>query len=78
MGLITNKEGIPKKELIPYAWYIGVCRNTYYAQWIPNKDNTGGKFIYIRHKFGGYFIEDILHFEDDNAFDVFYPLGLLP
>lgn len=78
MGLITNQDGIPKKELVPYAWYIGVCRNAFYAQWIPNLENGTGQFIYIRHKFGGFFIEKIFHFEDENVFDVFIPLGILP
>jgi hypothetical protein len=57
------------KKAENYAWYVGDCRNAVVAQWIADKNH----FIYIRHKFGNAFVEEINHFEDDNGYDIFYP-----
>lgn len=59
---------IQKKDLKPFAYYVGRCRNTYVAQW------TGEHFIHIRHKFGHAFVEEIKHPDDEQRYDVFEPL----
>jgi hypothetical protein len=56
---------IPKEELRP-GWYRGRCRNAPVAYW------NGEVFLYIRHKFGSYFIEEIQCPEDEHLYDVFY------
>lgn len=60
---------LPKDQLEPYAWYVGKCRNSIVAQWMPTRNH----FIYIRHKFGSSFIEELPHPEDDAGFDCFFP-----
>lgn len=67
---IIELGGIPKKDLIDNAIYIGECRNASSAIWHADKN----KFTYTRYKFGSVFDEDINHFEDDNGFDLFVPL----
>lgn len=62
--------GIPKKELIEGATYIGNCRNAIEAVW------NGKRFTYRRYKFGYIYDEDINHFEDDNGYDLFVPIKL--
>ena len=64
-------EFIAKKDLIPHRYYHGHCRNAIIALW------TGTKFVHIRHKFGGYLIDDINHPEDDDGFDLFYPTRIV-
>lgn len=59
---------IPKKDLINGATYRGTCRNSSVATWV------NGKFIYVRYKMGTSFEDNVLHFEDDNIYDVFIPL----
>jgi hypothetical protein len=66
--MIGDKIPIAKKDLVKGRNYIGRCRNADVALW------TGKEFIYIRNKFGMYFTEKINHFEDDDNFDIFYPL----
>ncbi len=58
---------IPKKLLEKNRWYKGHCRNSGVALW------SGEMFLYIRHKFGTFFMEEIKHPEDDNGYDLFYP-----
>lgn len=62
---------IPKNQLKIGGWYTGSCRNSSIAQWI------GEEFIYIRNKFGDYFVESINHFEDDDGYDLFVPFKLI-
>ncbi len=59
---------IAKKDLVKGTYYFGRCRNTNIALW------TGKEFKYYRYKMGGYTAEDINHYEDDNGYDLFYPL----
>lgn len=58
-----------KSELEAGCYYKGYCRNAVMAKW------DGVKFLYVRTKFGESFVEDILHPEDDNGFDLFIPTG---
>jgi hypothetical protein len=62
---------IAKKDLILGGWYIGQSRNTGIAQWV------GDKFIFIRHKMDGRYIDSINHFEDDYNYDLFIPFKLV-
>ena len=65
---LYRKGIIPKKDLVKGRYYLGDCRNASVAMW------NGHEFVYIRHKMGGSFPEDINHIEDDNGFDLFIPL----
>ena len=58
---------LPKSALVAGTYYAGKCRNAQFAQW------DGTKFVYVRHKFGFSFPEEIEHPEDDRGFDVFFP-----
>ena len=60
---------IPKSQLEIGERYIGSCRNASIATWL------GDKFEYERYKFGDTFKEKINHFEDDNGYDLFVPIG---
>lgn len=60
---------IEKKDLVHGAYYEGHCRNADVARW--NADIQ--KFKYRRFKFGGWFIEEICHPDDDQHYDVFVP-----
>ena len=59
---------IQKKDLIPDHVYLGSCRNTTIATW------NGTFFTYSRRKFGMDFDDTIVHFEDDDGFDIFVPI----
>lgn len=61
---------LKKSELVDGEKYIGICRNATIATWHAAKD----KFTYIRSKWGCEFPEDINHLEDDNGFDLFFPI----
>ena len=78
---------VPKDQLVDRAFYYGICRNAFIAQWIekpgwPDKDKLpnnrpldhGPCFYHMREKFGKIFVETINHPEDDNGFDLFIPL----
>jgi hypothetical protein len=58
---------IPKHDLKTGHYYEGICRNAHVARW------DGSKFWYWRNKFGGRFVEWIMHPDDDGVFDVFHP-----
>ena len=61
--------GILKKEdLKKDSYYYGTCRNANIAKW------NGEKFVYVRHKFGSSFPEEINHLSDDDGYDLFIPL----
>ena len=64
---------IPKKDLVDGKTYCGKCRNAYEAVWHQDKN----VFIYKRNKFGFIYDEDINHFEDDNGYDLFVPIGII-
>ena len=59
---------IPKSELVVGQEYPGYCRNACKAVW------NGKVFHYMRKKFGGEFLEEINHYEDDDGYDVFVPV----
>ncbi len=61
---------IPKSELVVGQEYNGHCRNASRATW------NGKVFQYMRKKFGGEFLEEINHYEDDYdpGIDVFVPV----
>lgn len=69
--MYTKKAGdpntwIPKEQLEEGAWYKGKCRNNSVAWYV------GGKFHYLRYKFGNVFAEELPCPEDDQGFDVFF------
>lgn len=62
---MPDKPILPKKDLVPGAYYSGKCRNARVARW------DGERFWHWRDKWGSHFLEGIKHREDDNTFDVF-------
>jgi len=71
----ANKKGmILKKDLKDRSLYKGYCRNAQEAMWVKEIE----RFIYVRHKWGSEFLEDICHVEDDNLYDLFIPLEEIP
>ena len=62
---------IPKKDLIDGQVYVGNHRNCTLAKW--NKEKN--KFDHWRYKFG-WIEDDCNHFEDDDGFALFVPIGL--
>jgi guanosine-3',5'-bis(diphosphate) 3'-pyrophosphohydrolase len=65
------KKGIvPKKDLIKNKYYKGKCRNATVALW------NGFEFVYMRSKYGHYYIDEVNHLEDDNGYDLFVPLRI--
>ena len=62
---------IPKCELVNGITYRGECRNASEAIWDVDK------FVYIRHKFGCSYPEEINHFEDDDGYDCFVPIEII-
>jgi len=61
---------IPKRDLKPWAYYSGSCRNARIAMWDSNRQ----LFIHLRTKFRDTFAETIPHPEDDEGWDVFIPV----
>lgn len=62
---------IPKKDLVPGAYYYGKCRNARVARW------DGQKFWHWRDKRGSHFLVDFKHREDEDFFDVFDPYQIV-
>lgn len=60
---------IPLQELETGKYYFGTCRNARVAKW------DGKVFTYIRSKFGERFPENINHPENDDGYDLFFPVG---
>ena len=60
---------IPLKDLQTDKYYFGTCRNARVAKW------NGKVFTYIRSKFGERFPETINHPENDDGYDLFFPVG---
>ena len=69
--ILIQRGAIPKKDLIKDRHYVGSCRNADKALW------NGEKFVYIRHKYGRFYPEEINHFEDDDGFDLFVPIKMV-
>jgi hypothetical protein len=65
---------LAKKDLKNGTYYNGRCRNSRVAVW----DATNQVFWYVRNKWGCYFPEEICHPEDDNGFDLYYPVNECP
>jgi hypothetical protein len=61
---------IGKKDLIEGQYYIGEHRRANVAKW------NGKEFIYNREKFGNVFEDKCNHFEDDDGFALFVPIGI--
>ena len=61
---------IGKKDLIEGQYYIGDHRRANVAKW------NGKEFIYNREKFGNVFEDKCNHFEDDDGFALFVPIGI--
>jgi len=65
---LYNKGVLKKDELKINSYYFGKCRNANVAMW------TGIEFIYMRYKFGSYYVAHINHLSDDNGYDLFVPI----
>jgi hypothetical protein len=61
---------IPKMELIENQPYIGNHRNAQVAKW------NGQRFVYRRTKWNHVYDDECNHFEDDDGFALFVPIGL--
>jgi hypothetical protein len=61
---------IPKKDLVEGQYYIGEHRNAQVAKW------NGKEFVYMRTKFKYVFEDTCNHFEDDDGFALFIPIGI--
>lgn len=61
---------IPKLQLKHGVYYYGSCRNATVAMWNANLDC----FEYMRSKLGSVFSETIRALEDDDGFDLFFPV----
>lgn len=60
---------LPKEKLIDGQVYSGRCRNAEYATW----KKQPARFVYVRYKFGSFFLESLPHPDDDAGYDVFFP-----
>lgn len=63
---------LSKAELVDGEYYRGRCRNSDTARWCY-LDERFAVFLYVRHKFGETFYDEIFHPEDEHQMDVFYP-----
>ena len=61
---------IPKKDLVEGEYYVGEHRRAVVAKW------TGKDFVYNREKFGNVYEDKCNHFEDDDGFALFVPIGI--
>ena len=68
---LIDAGAIPKKDLIDGQIYIGKHRNANIQRWNAKKD----KFDHLRYKFG-WREDECNHFEDDDGFALFVPIGL--
>lgn len=69
--ILIEKGAIPKNDLEDGIWYIGDHRRCRIAKW--NKGEN--RFGYIRNKFGNFFWDKCNHFQDDDGFALFVPIG---
>lgn len=63
---------IPKKDLIDGKYYFGNHRRAVIALW----DEERNCFFYNRTKFNYVFEDKCSHFEDDDGYALFVPIGL--
>lgn len=68
--MLKRRYIVRKSDLEDAAWYVGECRNANLAQW----DGKRSVFVHWREKFDKIFPETIRHPEDDNGFDLFWPV----
>ena len=61
---------IPKADLVDNQFYFGEYRNANVGKWIAEKN----VFEHWRYKFG-FRLDTCNHFEDDNGFALFVPIG---
>ena len=61
---------IRKEALVVGKYYKGNCRNASVAKW------NGGKFEYIRYKWGSYYKDSLCYPTDEDHFDVFIPYAV--
>ena len=61
---------IPKKDLVVGQYYTGEHRNAQVAKW------NGKEFVYMRTKFQNVYEDTCNHFEDDDGFALFVPIGI--
>jgi hypothetical protein len=64
--------GIPKKDLVDGQYYVGEHRRARIAKWDAAKD----VFVYWRYKFADIYEDRCNHFEDDDGYALFVPIGL--
>jgi hypothetical protein len=62
---------IPKKDLLDGKYYFGEHRNATVALW----DEERNCFFYNRTKFNHTFEDKCNHFEDDDGYALFVPIG---
>ena len=80
--IVARRHLIPKDALVDGAFYFGRCRNANLAQWDAQfvrpkstfHKETHGVFRHWRKKFGNVFTETINCCEDDDGFDLFWPV----
>jgi len=70
----TGRAILPKTELVDGAYYVGRCRNATVARWSA----VHGVFFHWRVKFGRIFVEEIKHPIDEEHYDVFRAVRVLP
>lgn len=67
---------LAKADLVDGEYYRGRCRNSDTARWCY-LDERFGVFLYVRHKFGETYIDEIFHPEDERQMDVFFPFEVI-
>ena len=70
----TGRAILPKAELVDGAYYVGRCRNATVARWSAEQSC----FFHWRTKFDDVRVETIKHPVDEDYFDVFRVVRLLP
>jgi hypothetical protein len=70
----TGRSILSKTELVDGAYYVGRCRNATVARWSA----AHGCFFHWRVKFDRIFVEEIKHPVDEDYFDVFRVVRVLP
>ena len=60
-------KAIPRNELVPGSWYVGVGRGSNVALW------TGYDFVYIDKKFDQWVVKECDHYLDGPPFGCFLP-----
>jgi len=68
---LISSGAIPKEALKDGEHYVGSHRRAQVARW----NSEMGRFEYWRTKFNQTFIDYCNHFEDDDGFSLFVPIG---